>query len=127
MLEQIGGRKFLMAIVLTIAGIIIEVFGKNGLSTNMAGMLAAIYATFSAGNVISSNKALSVNQSTSDNQAAAEPIEKVSSINADEVAQGFMAVDQAYTGMQQQLAAQAEQINVLQKTILGKGASNAKI
>jgi hypothetical protein len=118
-LDNFGGRKFLMALILIIAGVIIEIYSKNGLSVNMAGMLAAIYATFSAGNVIASNKALGVMQSTSD-QATAETIEKVNSIPADEVAKGFMMVDKAYTGVQSQLAAQAEQINTLQKIILGK-------
>jgi hypothetical protein len=118
-LDSFGGRKFLMALVLIIAGVIIEIYSKNGLSTNMAGMLAAIYATFSATNVIASNKALGVMQSTSD-QATAETIEKVNSIPADEIAKGFMMVDKAYTGVQSQLAAQAEQINTLQKIILGK-------
>lgn len=117
-LDVMGGRKFLMAVVLIIAGVVIELYSKNGLSTNMAGMLAAIYATFSASNVIASNKALSVNEATSD-QATAEAVNQ-SVVNIDEVKQGFAIVDKAHTMVQQQLAAQAEQINVLQKIVLGK-------
>ena len=106
-LDSFGGRKFLMAIMLMIAGVLIEIYSKNGLSTNMAGMLAAIYATFSASNVIASNKALNV-----ESTEAAAP-----EVNIDEIKQGFAIVDKAHSMVQQQLAAQAEQINVLQKAL----------
>lgn len=63
MLEQMGGRKFLMAVLCMAAGVAIELKAENGLSVNMLGLLTAIYATFSATNTIITNKQLKIEAS----------------------------------------------------------------
>lgn len=56
MLEAMGGRKFIMALFIMGAGIVIEIKNPNGISVSMVGLLSAIYATFSASNTIITNK-----------------------------------------------------------------------
>lgn len=57
MLEKIGGRKFLMALITIGAGIVVELMSRNGLSANMVALLGAIYATFSTANAYVTGKA----------------------------------------------------------------------
>ena len=57
MLEAIGGRKFLMVILMLGVGMGIEILGKNGLSTTMAGLIMGLYTAFSAANVVATVKA----------------------------------------------------------------------
>ena len=56
-MESLGGRKFLMAVVIIIAGTAIELIGKSGLSATMATFLVGILSAFSAANVISTVRA----------------------------------------------------------------------
>lgn len=55
--DKIGGRKFVMAIVVIIVAALIDALGKNGLSTNMIAILGTVYATFSASNAFVTSKA----------------------------------------------------------------------
>lgn len=57
MLEAMGGRKFLMVILMLGVGMGIEILGKNGLSTTMAGLIMGLYTAFSAANVVATVKA----------------------------------------------------------------------
>ncbi len=63
MLEAMGGRKFIMAIVIMIAGVVIELKSANGISVSMVGLLTALYATFSASNTLITNKQLKIEAS----------------------------------------------------------------
>jgi F0F1-type ATP synthase membrane subunit c/vacuolar-type H+-ATPase subunit K len=58
--EKLGGRKFLLALIAIVVGTVIEVKGPNGLSANMAGLLAGIVGLFGAANAIVTSKAMSV-------------------------------------------------------------------
>jgi hypothetical protein len=108
-LEAVGGRKFLMAIFIAIAGIVIEVYGKNGLSVNMAGLLATIYATFSASNTLITNKQV---------PKVGEEEPSVG-LKLDDLKPAFNGIDQAYQALQSEQVKQAQIINVLQKAVLG--------
>ena len=56
--KKLGGRKFVAALVCIVSGTLIEIYAANGLSVNMAGLIAAIYATFSASNTMITRKQL---------------------------------------------------------------------
>ena len=58
MMETIGGRKFIGLLLLMVAGVVTEVYAKNGLSAVMAGFLAGLYATFVAANAVITSKEL---------------------------------------------------------------------
>jgi hypothetical protein len=60
--DKIGGRKFIASIIVLGVAAAIEIYSKNGLSTNMAGLLAAVYATFSASNALTTVKSLNSEQ-----------------------------------------------------------------
>lgn len=110
MMEAIGGRKFLMAILMLLAGVAIEIVGKNGLSVNMAGLMAALYTAFSASNAIITNKQLSTTTEQSEQPAQV-------GLKIEDVKPAFDAIDQAFVKMQQDQAQQAQVINTLQKAI----------
>jgi hypothetical protein len=122
MLDVIGGRKFLMAIILIAAGIVIEIYGKNGLSTNMASMLAGIYAIFSGSNALITNKQLAVEGSLATTEPpslqALPPSEPA--LSRSEAEQIIGAIAPAFEKMQAVQMEQAEHINMLQKVVLDK-------
>jgi hypothetical protein len=68
-LDKLGGRKFLMSLICMAAGIVIELYGKNGLSANMVALIGAIYATFTGANAFITGK--SINNSSEESSAAA--------------------------------------------------------
>lgn len=72
MFDKIGGRKFIMGIVVMLVGAAIEMNRADGLSTEMAALITMIYATFSASNTLVTNKQLSVQ--TSEGPATLAPI-----------------------------------------------------
>lgn len=73
MFEALGGRKFLMVIAMVSAAAAIEIYGKNGLSTNMAGLIIGLYTAFSAANVITTVKALAADGSAQQASEASAP------------------------------------------------------
>jgi len=68
MMDYLGGRKFVMGLIMVAAGVVIEIYGKNGLSTNMVALLGAVYATFNAANALVTTKTASA--------AASQPAEE---------------------------------------------------
>lgn len=56
--DKIGGRKFVMALVLIVAGALVDVLAPNGLSVNLMGLMTAVYAAFTASNAFVTNKHL---------------------------------------------------------------------
>lgn len=50
LLQKIGGRKFLMALIATGAAVFMEVGTSKGLSVNLAGLLVGLVGVFSAAN-----------------------------------------------------------------------------
>jgi hypothetical protein len=113
MFETLGGRKFVMAIVIMLIGAGIEFFGKQGLSTNMAGLLTLIYGTFAASNAVITNKQLGTTVSEA---AGADPVNAAGPSEA-QLKATFSAIDEAYAKMREQASMQAEQINTLQKAV----------
>lgn len=55
-LQKLGGRKFLMAIVATGAAMYLEMHSDKGLTTTMASFLGAMVATFHAANYASTKE-----------------------------------------------------------------------
>lgn len=70
--KKLGGRKFVAALICILSGTLIEIFGGSGLSVNMAGLIAAIYATFSASNTMITRKELDGSAAASQ-QPASQP------------------------------------------------------
>lgn len=56
MMTRIGGRKFLMALVVVSAAMFLELRSDKGLSTTMAGFLLGIVGTFSVANYATTAK-----------------------------------------------------------------------
>lgn len=71
--DKIGGRKFVMAIVVIIVAALIDALGKNGLSTNMIAILGTVYATFSASNAFVTSKAQQLAAPTGEEPQQAPP------------------------------------------------------
>lgn len=117
-LDNMGGRKFLMAIVMLLVGAAIEVAGKNGLSVNMAGLMAALYTAFSASNAIITNKQLAAQSNSEPEQEAPPPPPQAPTLSLDEAKQAFGQIDQAFSRMQAEQAQQAQILNTLQKVVL---------
>jgi hypothetical protein len=117
MFEIIGGRKFVMAILIAATGALIDFFGKNGLSANMAGLLTLIYGTFAASNAVITNKQLSTSVTSSEQPPVEQAPPPEPAIKKEEVNAAFSAVDQAFSQLQGAQNTQAEQINTLQKAV----------
>ena len=52
-MEKLGGRKFVMLVILLISGALIDVFGPNGLGSEMAAFMVGLYVSYTGGNVFS--------------------------------------------------------------------------
>lgn len=72
-LQKIGGRKFVMALIVIGAAMYLELHNPNGLSVNMAGFLATIVGAFSVMNHLTTSKYM-------DSKPA--PINKVADISS---------------------------------------------
>ena len=107
MMEVLGGRKFLGFVISVIAGILIEVFGKNGLGANMVALLGAAYATFAASNSFITAKTGEGGGEQLANQPAEEPAPKEDSSTQVDIS---AAVASQLAANNQQLAAILSQI-----------------
>lgn len=56
-LEALGGRKFLLAIISLVAGLLTHSLSPKGLSTEVVAMIVGIIGTFSVSNTIATIKA----------------------------------------------------------------------
>lgn len=74
--EALGGRKFIGLLLLSLAGGLVEVYGKAGLSATMAGFLAGLYATYAATNAVLTHKEI--------DSAVAEPTAVVTQVPNEE-------------------------------------------
>lgn len=75
MMDYLGGRKFVMGLIMVTAGVVIEIYGKNGLSTNMVALLGAVYATFNAANaLVTSRTANAASQPVEPTEASSAPV-----------------------------------------------------
>lgn len=59
-MEKMGGRKFVLTLLMIGVGTVIEVVTERGLSATFAGFLGAILAAYSAANAVITNKAMSM-------------------------------------------------------------------
>lgn len=50
LLQRVGGRKFLLALIVIALGTVIELYTQRGITASFAGLLTAIVASFSAAN-----------------------------------------------------------------------------
>lgn len=74
MFETLGGRKFVGLLILVIAGVVVELYSPKGLGAEMAGLLAALYATFSAANAVVSRKYADTEVATKNTEAQLEVV-----------------------------------------------------
>lgn len=58
MFDKIGGRKFVLTIVILLFGSLLEAFGKNGLSANMVALLLGAGGIFGVANAATTIKQL---------------------------------------------------------------------
>ena len=116
MFDQLGGRKFVGFLFVMAAGILIEVYGKAGLSATAASFLVAMYTSFSAANVIATLKAPSseADNSTQPNAQPAASPEAMAQVQAALVhlidrqaanEQGLNGIQQAMGSLQKGMAA----------------------
>lgn len=117
-LETIGGRKFIGFVVLLAAGVLIEVYGKQGLTATMAMYLGGLYAAFTTANAVTTSMAakFSSQQSPEVPTAAATNSEQVSSA---EVAAVLSQIATALQSIQQSQGANAQAVNILQQSTEG--------
>ena len=81
MMQKLGGRKFLMAVVTILAAILLEIKSEKGLTPTMAGFLVAIVSAFSAVNVMATGKYLeSESGSPSDSSAVTGKLDRIENI-----------------------------------------------
>lgn len=59
MFEALGGRKFLMTLLVMAAGVAIEIFGPNGMSATMASFMGGLVAIFAGSNAMITSKSIS--------------------------------------------------------------------
>lgn len=50
-MEKLGGRKFIILVLMLIAGGLADHFSQHGLSTNLVYLMLGLYGAFTAGNV----------------------------------------------------------------------------
>lgn len=63
-MDKVGGRKFTIAMIMLVAGVVIDLNTERGLSESLMYLMLGIIGAFSAGNVLS--KAAMRNQSASE-------------------------------------------------------------
>ena len=55
--DKIGGRKFVLAIISLIAGLVTHVLSAKGLTSEVVGLIVGVIGTFSVANTVSTIKA----------------------------------------------------------------------
>ena len=55
--DAIGGRKFVLAIISLIAGLVTHVLSAKGLTTEVVGLIVGVIGTFSVANTVTTIKA----------------------------------------------------------------------
>lgn len=108
--DKLGGRKFVMSIICLVAGVLIEIYSKNGLSANMVALIGALYATFTGANAFITGKSLSSEAATSPQDGSKEILAKL------EAQQQQLPSILNQIGME--LAKQQEQSQIVQNSLL---------
>ena len=123
--DKIGGRKFIMALVVIIVAAVIDALGKNGLSTNMIAILGTVYATFSASNAFVTSRAQQlVAQPAEEPQAATppEPPAQPQGPTVQDIMPGLTnalnTVGSELQAMKDQHTQTTQQLNTLQKAVV---------
>lgn len=80
-LQRLGGRKFLFALVLVGVGAIIELKTDRGLTATYAGLLGTLYATFSAANYGVSKAHMTTKGGQGQSASIEEAIEKIDELS----------------------------------------------
>ena len=109
--DKIGGRKFVMAVVLIVAGAIVDVTAEGGLSVNLLGLMTAIYATFSASNAIITNKQLTTESERAEPSEPVKPNDDVKKL-ASELLPVVTNIGAALDDLFKQQAAQSDAISM---------------
>jgi len=81
LIEKLGGRKFVLAMIAVAVGTAIEVTTTRGVSGSFAGLLAGIVAAFGAANAVITNRAMSVEADASEPVGELTPAVDLSPIN----------------------------------------------
>lgn len=78
MLEKLGGRKFLLALIAVVIGALVETLSKNGMSATFGSYMAGLVIAFNATNHMSNVAALNAAGSTQPGEGiTAEHVEGV--------------------------------------------------
>jgi hypothetical protein len=143
MFDKMGGRKFIMGLIVMIIGLAIELKSDKGLSTEMAALMTMIYATFSASNAIVTNKELSVKTSNQEvleekwppqqpvaeepsPQPAPAPVQDVEEVKAQLMQLGPLLgqLGSELAQLKQNQSTQAQNLNSMQKGLAALLAKN---
>lgn len=68
----LGGRKFVMSLIVIAAAVAVDIYSQRGLSANLAGLLGAILASFSIANVAATKAYIGGKAASSDNSGSEE-------------------------------------------------------
>lgn len=77
-LQKLGGRKFIMAIIAIGAGMYLEMMTPHGLSVNMTGLLVGLVGAFSAANYMATAKHFDFKAGGNDDNDSSEGIKQLS-------------------------------------------------
>lgn len=83
-LQKLGGRKFLMALIVIGAAIVLEIKTEKGLDTTMAGFLAAIVTAFGVTNYASTKEFIKGKKSGGSQEGVSEKLTELS-VKVDEL------------------------------------------
>lgn len=119
-LETIGGRKFIGFVVLLAAGVLIEVYGKQGLTSTMAMYLGGLYAAFTTANAVTTTMAAKFGLAQNEPAAASTPAQtNGEQVSSTEVAAVLNQIAAALQSIQQSQGANAQAVNILQQSTEG--------
>jgi TolA-binding protein len=80
-MDKLGGRKFVLTILMLIIGSVVEVKSANGMSAVFAGFLAAMLAAFSTANVIATKATASMSAKDESGGELAETVTQLDNVN----------------------------------------------
>lgn len=110
MFEKIGGRKFVLTMIVLAIGTIIELNTERGVSDGFTALLIGASAVFGLSNAAVSMKALTVKEGQAESSSASEEgVETVTVPVVDEVAKAEIAeLQRVVTAQQEQIARATE-------------------
>lgn len=103
--EKVGGRKFVLSLILILVGAAVELFTTRGITMAFAGLLGTILATFSATNMVITNKGIELKKSEGEATEGSQVIPPPSDIDVEAIAgkvtEKLAPLNEAIVGLQQ--------------------------